>query len=400
MPKAKQEILTGVSATGEIVVTTTPFDASSIQTFYEDNDGTRHLGFRTEEDLRAAYNVPDDYETASITTNNWVQQDDKGAFIAHQIKAIFKPPTPGRVVMEQLLEEIKTKSPITPLKFEEDTPGKRMLEISIADPHIGLQCFQGQADEDYNFTIARYRYINAVQRLVKAAEVYGPFDRVLFPFGNDYLHADPLPNKHGGYATTGGTPQPEMMDWYQSYIFGERLLRETLTYLSEVAPVDAPVIMGNHDGNSTFTLGRVMNAYFHNDSNVNVDASPSPYKFVEYGCNLIGFEHGHSVNAVRLAALMANEVPDAWARTAGGYREWHLGDQHRKGSAKPSMLEEQGVSVEYLPSLVAPNTWHREKSFNNQKRGCMAWVWDREAGPVARLQVNLNSVTGEFMEGA
>ena len=53
------------------------------------------------------------------------------------------------------------------------------------------------------------------------------------------------------------------------------------------------------------------------------------------------------------------------------------------------------MSVEYLPSLTPPNEWHRRKSFNWQKRGAMAYVWDYYTGPTARLQVNLNSYTGQ-----
>jgi hypothetical protein len=400
MSKPKQKVVATATPSG-IEVTCEPLDFSSIDSASVDSTGMRHFGFSTEEELRAAANIPDDYDTVSFNANSWVQQDGEGAFLAHQCKGTFRPPHPGKSAIEKLLDELKTVSPIIPLRFPKDIPGRRMLEISIVDPHIGMQCFRNGADEDYNLTIARYRYLGAVQRLVKAAEVYGPFEQILFPFGNDYLHAEPMnAGKGSGNATTSGTLQPEMMDWYEAYEFGERLLRETLSYLSEVAPVEALQIPGNHDSISSFTIGRVMAAYFHNDANVNVDASPSSYKFKEYGCNLIGFEHGHSIAPIRLASLMANECPDAWARTKGGYREWHLGDQHRKGSAKPSMLEEQGVSVEYLPSLVAPNTWHREKSFNWQKRGAMAWVWDREAGPVARLQVNLNSVTGDFRDVA
>lgn len=64
----------------------------------------------------------------------------------------------------------------------------------------------------------------------------------------------------------------------------------------------------------------------HNDANVTVDASASPYEFLHYGVNLIGFDHGHSIRqAVRPAALMANECRQAWSQTV--YREWHLGDQ-------------------------------------------------------------------------
>ena len=103
--------------------------------------------------------------------------------------------------------------------------------------------------------------------------------------------------------------------------------------------------------------------------------------------NLIGFEHGHNIAPIRLAALMANESGEAWARTE--FREWHMADQHRKGSSKTSTFEEQGVSVEYLPSICSPNDWHRMRSFNRQKRGAMAFLWDHELGPELRLGINL-----------
>ena len=101
--------------------------------------------------------------------------------------------------------------------------------------------------------------------------------------------------------------------------------------------------------------------------------------------------------AVRLPGLMANECPEDWAETKHGYREWHLGDQHRKGTGKPSFMEEQGVSVEYLPGLVAPNEWHKLKAFNWQKRAGTAFVWDYSAGPIARNQVNIDRYLNKLM---
>ncbi len=114
-------------------------------------------------------------------------------------------------------------------------------------------------------------------------------------------------------------------------------------------------------GSPTVTLGRLLAAYCHSDASVSVDASANPYKFHHYGVNLIGFDHGHSIReTVRLAALMANECRDVWGQTV--YREWH-----------------------------------RIKSYNWQKRGGMAFVWDHDAGPICRLQVNVSSYTGQIM---
>jgi len=146
-------------------------------------------------------------------------------------------------------------------------------------------------------------------------------------------------------------------------------------------------VPGNHSRMADFTLANILKAYFRNDPNIIIDASSSPYKFHRFGTTLIGYEHGHSVSAIRLAALMANERKKDWAETE--YREFHLGDQHRKGSSKPAAFEEQGVSIEYIPGLTSPNEWHRLKAFNHQKRGAMAFVYDYDTGPVARFQHNI-----------
>lgn len=392
----QQEIFRTIDADGAIHVSTTPLLNEGVRGFYIDKEGIRHIGFSTEQDLRAAFNIPDDYDLTSFKPNSWVQQDADGPFIAHQVKAIFTPPSPGKQVLEDLLSQIQRKSPKATFKHKEvlNSKHKRMLEISVMDPHIGMQCYAPGSDHAYDVDFASQLYMWAVSELSHLGMNYGNISEILFPIGNDFLHAEPMALAKGiGHATAGGTVQPEMIAWHQAYIEGERLLREAITFLSELAPVHVIVIPGNHDRYSAFTLGRVMNAYFYNNENVRVDCDASPYKFKRYGVNLIGFEHGHSVAPIRLAALMANECPQDWSETS--YREWHLGDQHRKGSSKPATLEEQGVSVEYLPSLVAPNEWHRIKSFNWQKRGAMAWVWDYHYGPTARLQVNLNSYTGK-----
>jgi hypothetical protein len=183
-----------------------------------------------------------------------------------------------------------------------------------------------------------------------------------------------------------------MIDFHYVYERGELLLIQAIDMLKEVAPVEVIEVSGNHDTYISFTMARVMRAHYRSDENVTVNASPSPYKFVHYGCNLIGFKHDSKPsNQVRLAAVMANEMPEAWAATDGGYREWHVSDQHRKGVGSLVAMEEQGVSLEFLPSIVVPNGWHREMTFNHQKRGAMGWVWNYEIGPEARIQLNLSN---------
>jgi hypothetical protein len=306
-----------------------------------------------------------------------------------QVKVWLRRRTPIETAVMSILEQIGQAAPILPVikraKAHKGQP-KRSLEVNIMDPHIGLLCQKPEADEPWDLDIAKNVIMMAMDDLIEKASAFGPFDEVFIPFGNDFVHSDNV-----FHTTTAGTGQPESISWHHVYTVAEKIAIEMVERLRLVAPsVSIYEIPGNHSRMADFTLARLLSAYFRNTKGVYVDASSDPYKFHRYGCNLIGFEHGHSVKPIRLAALMANERPNDWAETK--YREWHLGDQHRKGSSKPSMLEEQGVSVEYIPGLTAPNEWHRLKSFNHQQRGAMAFVWDFSAGPIARIQHNIFNV--------
>jgi len=342
----------------------------------------RSLDVKTVEDaLKIAKVDLEEWEIDRHVVNSWeitIGGKNSGTgkaetYTNFQVKIWLKRKTPQTRAIEKLLEEIKANSFKVP---------------KIKRP----QCYKPGADLDWSPEQAEQLFINMVEELLERAKPFGPFERIIFPFGNDFFHTDYVYN-----TTTTGTPQPEADAWKNTLLRGERLIISTIERLTKISDVKVIVVPGNHARHTEISIGRILNAYFHNNENVEVDCSLSPYKFHHFGVNLIGFEHGHSIKQqVRLAALMANECRlNGWSEAR--YCEWHLGDQHRKGSSRPSMLEEQGVSVEFLPGLTAPNEWHRIHSFNWQKRAGMAFVWDYSAGPIARLQVNIDSYTGELM---
>lgn len=296
--------------------------------------------------------------------------------------------------LETLIEKFGKTAPRRKRpKMQRSSRHRRELELCIMDPHFAMRCHPPAANGEWSIELAEQTVWWAVETLVEMAESYGPFERIIFPFGNDWMHHDNL-----NHTTTAGTGQPEGEAYHFAYERGLDLLITLHDWLADRCRVESKQIPGNHDRVSSFTMGLAIKAWFRNDRRVNVDASASPYKFHRFGKNLIGYEHGHSVRAGTLPVLMANERPQDWAETT--FREWHLGDQHRKASAKPSSFEEQGVSVEYLPGLTPPNEWHRLKGYNWQKRGAMAFVWDHDKGQVARLSVNLDQYTGKPMGAA
>jgi hypothetical protein len=310
-----------------------------------------------------------------------------------QVKVWLRRKTPTICSLESILDKIEENSPFVPLKYKpaKKPSDKRALEVDIFDPHYGMQCFRPAADAGWSLEDCERIVLWAIDELIALSKGHAPFQEIVFPFGNDFLHSDNIQ-----HTTSGGTQMVESLSWHHVYQCGEELAIKMVERLLTVAPVKILLVPGNHARQSEFTLARLLRAYYRNNKNVEVDASSRPYKFWNFGVNLIGFEHGHSVNQSRLAALMANETRDRGWKDAR-WCEWHLGDQHRKGSGKPSTLEEQGVSVEFLAGLTPPNEWHVIKGFNYQKRCANGFVYDYERGPMARYQVNLDSYTGDTM---
>lgn len=336
------------------------------------------------------------YEVESISVNNW---ESAGAKVSgggiwktglRQIKIRLRKKKNEVITLERLLKRMESKAPLfKKIKYPKpkNQKFKRALEVSIMDPHYGMQSYKGESDHNWSLEECEKLCMWAIDSLLKRAEPYGAFDEIIFPFGNDFLHHDNLL-----HTTTRGTPQPEGISYTHVFERAIKLATAMVDKLAEIAPVKIIQVSGNHDQVSACVLGHVLKSYYRNNSNISVDVSGSPYKFYRFGTNLIGYDHGHHIKPIRFAALMAHEAREHWAQTT--YREWHCGDQHRKGSGKPVSFEEQGVSIEYLPALTPPNAWHRQKGFNWQQRGAMAFVWDYSEGPIARLQVNLNSYTG------
>jgi len=335
------------------------------------------------------------FEVERVITNVWEQAGsnaDGGKYKTglRQIKVILRRKRDETIAIETLLDRFSKKGSVrSVIKYPKgrQLKARRALEVSLMDPHLGMLCFKGESDHAWDLAECAKLCMWTVDRLIERSSIYGKFEEIVFPFGNDFMHHDNLM-----HTTTKGTLQPEGVSYFTVYEKAIELAIAMINRLTEIAPVRVIQISGNHDQVSAFSLGHVLRAYYRQDSNVSVQVDPSPYKFWHYGVNLIGFDHGHHVKSARLAALMAHEAKDQWAQTC--FREWHLGDQHRKGSGSPVVMEEQGVSVEYLPSLTPPNAWHRLKGFNWQQRGAMAFVWDFNEGPIARLPVNINSYTG------
>jgi len=334
------------------------------------------------------------YDVDRAVTNSWDTsfKNDDGTIETktnYQIKIWLKRKSviETESFLNNTIEKMKKHAPKYKEKSYTVTNKRLMLEIDLMDLHYGMLSWKEETGFNYDCKIARRDTITALNGLIDKTRFFKP-ELILLPIGNDLLHVDTLLN-----TTTSGTPQD--VDSRLTKIFGgaRDLIIEIIDTLREIAPVEVLVVPGNHDTVSLFHMGYVIDAWYNNCKEVTVQNSPKVRKYKEYGKSLIGFVHGDSNKDPKqtdLPLIMAQENPEAWARTE--HREWHLGHWHIKRETKFTSADTfNGVIVKVIPSLVAADQWHYQKGFVSRRRTAEAYIWDYEEGCTGNIMEYINN---------
>jgi hypothetical protein len=69
-------------------------------------------------------------------------------------------------------------------------------------------------------------------------------------------------------------------------------------------------------------MNQFIKAYYRNEPRVIVHDTPSMFMYHQFGKNLIGITHGHTVKADRLGEIMAVDCEELWSTTK--FRYWYL----------------------------------------------------------------------------
>lgn len=258
---------------------------------------------------------------------------------------------------------------------------KHLLELVLPDLHLSKMTHEEETGEHYDTEEAMYRYQVAVETLLSRIPL-DQIGKVLLVVGNDLGNFDNLIG-----TTTAGTPQDSDCRYHKMFINAKKLMISTINKLLEFCPVDVEIVSGNHDNVFAFSIGEVLDAYYHINENVKVNNSPKPRKYYKFGQCLIGLAHGDNEKEVELPLIMAREVPGLWAETK--YREWHLGHFHKTKSINfKSIDENQGIRVRRLPALTATDAWHNRKAYHSLK-SADAFVWSQTEGIILQASYNL-----------
>lgn len=138
---------------------------------------------------------------------------------------------------------------------------------------------------------------------------------------------------------------------------------------------------------TSFTLGEVLDAWYHNNNNVSINNSPKLRKYYEYGLNSILFTHGDKEPHKDLGLIFASEEPTIWSSSK--FRFIQTGHFHKSKSMQLVSSDEfQGFKIQILPSLCGSDSWHYGKGYISMKQA-KGFLYDKKKGLIAEFTVSV-----------
>jgi len=309
--------------------------------------------------------------------NKWemgyVGEDGKAAVEPlYQIKAFLKRKVhlvDARKEVEALIELAKQKAREPELIYAEELPSGNMLEIAPVDPHFGKLAWPAETGHAaYDTKIATEIHDKAVDTILDRA-VGLDYDEILLVLGNDMLNSDDVEGR-----TTKGTYVSTDTRYQKTFVVARdwaiRNIEKCRKYANKV---HVKIIPGNHDRLGAWHLGDSLECYFYNYHDVEIDNSPTLYKYYQFGQVMLLFTHGDKGKRADYPLLMATEQPKMFGETK--FREAHTGHFHHT-----KVDEHHGVRVRILSTLTAPDAWHAENTYVGAQRCSEAFIWNKESG--------------------
>jgi len=275
-------------------------------------------------------------------------------------------------LVRQVLEDI-TPSPPTDIKYTQARG--YLLELPIMDLHLALLSWEKETGENYDLDIAEQLYKQVITKIIARVKAYGlHIEQVLFPIGQDFFNSDTINN-----TTTKGTILDSDTRWPRMYKRGVELLVWAIEQLRRLAPVKVFHIPGNHDEMLSYCAVVTLESYFRDLHSVEIDTSPAPRKYEQFGLCGIGFAHGAD-EGKRIKNLFQVEQPEMWGATK--FREFHVGHTHHEYA-----IEDGGITIRHIGTIKMRDAWEVKHGFMGAIHRAQAFVWDREEGKIMTIDV-------------
>ena len=244
---------------------------------------------------------------------------------------------------------------------------------SAGELHYGGSGWVLETGEEFNRAEAEDRLVYARTQMLEEVSDKGRPEKFFYAIGHDFLTVD---TDFG--TTTKGTPQE--MDGTAAQILAEGfdLAVRDVDSLRGVAPLEIVSIPGNHDRLLTVALLKFLQAWYRNESDVEIKFSAKSRAYASYGDTLLGFAHGDgALRPKDYMATMAKEAPGLWANTI--YRAFFTGHLHSE-----VVRELVGGTHYQMPSLRGKDRWHERQAYLSEA-ALASYVVDRRRGVTSTL---------------
>jgi hypothetical protein len=304
-------------------------------------------------------------------SHGWLKTENSSIFIRNE-----KGFVTYEEMRDELVAEMKKYAPKYPkIKRVKITDG-HLLIIDPADVHIGKLSLTAETGVEYNIAIAKQRCIDGVNGIVEKASGF-PIEKIILVIGNDALHTD-TPRR----TTTAGTNQDTDGMWWQMYKEAKDMYVQIIENLMTIAELEVVFCPSNHDYMSGFMLADSLASWFHR-AGITFHTDIIHRKYLQYGTNMLAFDHGDGSKENDTKDLMADEAPRMWADTKFRYAYKHH-KHHKRKLVWQSGKDYIGVTVEYLRSPSPADGWHHRNGYISPK-AIEGFIHSRTNGQVARL---------------
>ncbi|MFW5891054.1 MAG: hypothetical protein ACOCUI_02445, partial [bacterium] len=205
--------------------------------------------------------------------------------------------------------------------------------------------------------------------------------------------------------------------WQKMFLLGVEWWIYAIERLRQYGPVKVKVVPGNHDYQTAFYLGAVLEMRFKDDPLIDVDNNPKSRKYDVWGDNLIGIAHGKWEKPANIHMLMAEDEDGKKAWSKARYKYYYLGDKHhmeelialskidamefekrikeisrrstRNTQAIKKLAEDfRGVSIQYLPTLSQIDKYEYTNGFVGTVKASKGFIHNKKEGEIIRIAFN------------
>lgn len=280
--------------------------------------------------------------------------------------------------MDQILDSVrnihKTNKAIKPSPAFRSggAGGKRMLELSIFDLHLGKLCWSEETGgADWDTKIASSLALEAAKDLL---DFFPDYERIWLPLGHDFFNSDGPGDGGSGGRTFRGTSQDEDTRWAKSFNTGVDLALALVELCNQYAPVDITIMRGNHDEERCTYMGRLLAEVYRHHKHISVDHVKQNLKAYQWGEVFLATCHGQLEKEQKVVTECALKFPEMFSSSK--WREIHVGHGHRMKNAGMVLdgWEEQSVRWRMIPSLCERDDYHSSNLYHNHPAAeCYLW---------------------------